>query len=34
MDKSSFFVLNSVALIRLCGLRGDEKSSRLRLSEH
>jgi hypothetical protein len=34
MGKSSFFVLNSVAMIRLCGPRGDEKSSRIRLSEH
>jgi hypothetical protein len=34
MHKSSSFVLDSVAMIRLPGSQGDEKSSRLRLSEH
>jgi hypothetical protein len=33
MDKSSSLVLHSVAMIRVCGSQGDEKSSLLRSSE-
>jgi hypothetical protein len=34
MDKSSFFVLDGVTMIRSCGAQGDEKRSRLRLSNY